>query len=80
MGTPLFQPRDFALYHSHVHHHVVHEALVNGHVLGHKGLQVVDGLVALLQTMLVDGGLTDDFRLEGVVAVLQQFPDETLPE
>ena len=50
--------------------HVLH---VNGHKLGHKGLQVVNGLAALVQAMLIEGGPLGDLEQKKVYSYYQSW-------
>jgi hypothetical protein len=52
---------------------LLHEGLVEQHELGEEGLNVEDGLGALVQLLLVVGGVVGDLRLELAVAIFDQL-------
>lgn len=65
-------------------HHAIetifHELLVHGHEPGDEGLEVVDGLVAQLQPVLIVGSQVSHLCLQLPVAVVQQLCEQTLSE
>lgn len=53
-------------------------ALVDAHVLRHKGLEMENHLAASLDAVFVEGGPPDDLRLEHIVRLRYQFPCQRL--
>ena len=51
----------------------LHELHVGGHELGNKGLQMVDGLVSLGQSVLIEGRNLAEFSFQFSVTVLGQL-------
>ena len=62
----------------HISHSFLQESLVNTHKLGDERLQMVDGLVSLVNAVLIVGGHVCYFCFQTAVTVGHQFRDQTL--
>ena len=52
---------------------ILHKLHIDGHKLGNKGLHVVDGLVPLLQPVLIEGSNLAQLCLQLPITVLHQL-------
>lgn len=76
--TQIFIWREKKELEHHAVQTVFHKLFVHSHELGDEGFQVVDGLAAQLQPVLVVGRHVSHLRLQLPVAVAQQLRDQTL--
>ena len=56
---------------------IFHEPQVDGHELGHKCLEMVDGLASLVQSMFIVGSPLSHLVLQLPVTVLDEFLHES---